>query len=54
MFVDLTADVSGTLSVEDASLLDDKITETLKKARREIGEVRVKFHPVDGSTVSHR
>jgi divalent metal cation (Fe/Co/Zn/Cd) transporter len=53
MFVDLTADVSGSMSVEDASALDDKITESLKKSRREISEVRVKFHPVDVGPTSH-
>ncbi|KAG5648510.1 hypothetical protein DXG03_003121 [Asterophora parasitica] len=47
MFVDLTASVSGTLSVHDASSLDDKITRTLKEARKEIAEVRVKFQPIE-------
>jgi divalent metal cation (Fe/Co/Zn/Cd) transporter len=50
IFVDVTADVSGSLSIDDASLLDEKITETLKRTRREIAEVRVKFHPVDDSS----
>jgi divalent metal cation (Fe/Co/Zn/Cd) transporter len=47
MFVDLTADVAGSLSVRDTSELEAKITNTLKEARREIAEVRVQFHPVD-------
>ncbi|KAF5380561.1 hypothetical protein D9615_004483 [Tricholomella constricta] len=47
MFVDLTAAVSGTISVRDASTLDEKIARTLKEARKEIAEVRVKFQPLD-------
>ncbi|KAF9464992.1 cation efflux family-domain-containing protein [Collybia nuda] len=47
MFVDLTATVSGDISVRDASALDEKITQTLKEARKEITEVRVKFQPLD-------
>ncbi|RDB25421.1 Mitochondrial metal transporter 2 [Hypsizygus marmoreus] len=47
MFVDLTATVSGSMSVQDASELDAKITRTLKEARKEITEVRVKFRPLD-------
>lgn len=47
MFVHLTAEVSGGLSVSDASLLDDKITQTLKEGRREVSEVRIKFVPVN-------
>jgi divalent metal cation (Fe/Co/Zn/Cd) transporter len=45
MFVDLTAEVSGTITVTQASTLDEKITRTLKKARKEITEVRVTFKP---------
>jgi len=47
MFVDLTADVAGSLSVRETSELEAKITNTLKKARKEIAEVRVQFHPLD-------
>ncbi|KAI0915789.1 hypothetical protein AcW1_003709 [Taiwanofungus camphoratus] len=46
MFVDLIADVPRTLSVEEASSLEETISRTLRAARREISEVRVKFHPV--------
>jgi divalent metal cation (Fe/Co/Zn/Cd) transporter len=47
MFVDLTADVAGSLNVREMSELEAKITSTLKEARREIAEVRVQFCPVD-------
>ena len=47
MFVDLTAEVPRSLSVADASTLEAKIARTLKAARKEIAEVRVKFHPVE-------
>jgi len=47
MFVDLTANVAGSMSVDDASALDGKITQTLMEARKEITEVRVKFEPRD-------
>lgn len=43
MFVDLTAEVQGTLTVGQASTLDEKIMRTLKEAKTEITEVRVKF-----------
>jgi cation diffusion facilitator family transporter len=46
VFVDLIADVAGSLSVRETSELEAKITSTLKAARREIAEVRVQFHPV--------
>ena len=45
MFVDLTAEVSGSITVTQASTLDEKITRTLKKAKKEITEVRVTFKP---------
>lgn len=54
MFVDLTADVSGLLSVRETSELEAKITSTLKSARKEIAEVRVQFHPVEDDTESTR
>ena len=47
IFVDLTADVAGSLSVRETSDLEAKITNTLKEARKEIAEVRVQFHPLD-------
>ncbi|KAH9944706.1 cation efflux family-domain-containing protein [Amylocystis lapponica] len=47
MFVDLVAHVPRTLSIEEASSLEDRITRTLKAARKEISEVRVRFRPVD-------
>ncbi|KZT04587.1 uncharacterized protein LAESUDRAFT_727753 [Laetiporus sulphureus 93-53] len=51
MFVDLTADVPRTLNVEETSELERTITDALKKARREVTEVRVKFHPVDADEI---
>jgi len=47
MIVDLTADVPKTLSVESASAIEKRIMETLRKARKEVSEVRVKFNPID-------
>ena len=52
MFVDLTAEVPRTLSVADASTLEGKITRTLKRARKEITEVRVKFQPAEADKVA--
>ncbi|EGN99786.1 hypothetical protein SERLA73DRAFT_180000 [Serpula lacrymans var. lacrymans S7.3] len=46
IYVDLTADVPETLHVHATSELEEKITRALKEARKEISEVRVKFHPV--------
>ncbi|KAG6832620.1 hypothetical protein H0H92_014456 [Tricholoma furcatifolium] len=43
LFVDLTAMVTPTMSIRDASALEEKIARTLKEARKEINEVRVKF-----------
>lgn len=45
MFVDLTARVPSTLSVADASTLEGRIARTLKDAKKEITEVRVRFEP---------
>jgi len=45
MFVDLVAEVSGSVTVTQASTLDEKITRTLKEAKKEITEVRVTFKP---------
>ncbi|KAG1881467.1 cation efflux family-domain-containing protein [Suillus tomentosus] len=47
MYVDLTAEVPSNMSVLATSKLEVKISQTLKEARKEISEVRVKFHPVD-------
>ncbi|KAG6891458.1 hypothetical protein C0992_006189 [Termitomyces sp. T32_za158] len=46
LFVDLTATVSPTMTVHETSMLDEKIIRTLKEARREITEVRVKYQPL--------
>ena len=45
LFVDLTAEVSESVTVTQASTLEEKITRTLKKAKKEITEVRVTFKP---------
>ncbi|KAH7920069.1 cation efflux protein [Leucogyrophana mollusca] len=50
--VDLTADVPSALTVLATSELEEKITRTLKNARKEISEVRVKFNPVDADSLS--
>ncbi|KAJ7188152.1 mitochondrial iron ion transporter [Mycena filopes] len=47
IFVDMTAEVPKTLAVHDASILEEKIAQTLKAARKEVAEVRVKFQTVD-------
>ncbi|KAJ7251511.1 cation efflux family-domain-containing protein [Mycena haematopus] len=46
IFVDLTAEVPKTLTVHDASILEEEITRTLKATRKEVAEVRVKFTTV--------
>ena len=52
MFVDLTAEVSGFATVTEASTpsLEEKIARTLKKAKKEITEVRVTFKPHSSCT----
>jgi len=45
MFIDLTATVPGTVTISEASALEDKIQYTLMKARKEIKEVRITFRP---------
>ena len=50
MFVDLTAEVSGFVTVTEASTLEEKIARTLKKAKKEITEVRVTFKPHSSCT----
>lgn len=52
MFVDLTADVSAVMSVQETHELEAKISRTLNDARRDIAEVRVKFQPVDETGAS--
>ncbi|TCD71617.1 hypothetical protein EIP91_007364 [Steccherinum ochraceum] len=49
MIVDVVADVPKTLTVERATDIEKRIAETLRKARKEVSEVRVKFNPVDKS-----
>ncbi|KAF8806412.1 mitochondrial iron ion transporter [Phlegmacium glaucopus] len=48
MFVDLTAEVSGLVTIAQASTLEQKIARTLKNAKKEITEVRVTFKPRSG------
>lgn len=47
MFVDLTAKVPRSLSVADTSALEHTIGRSLKQAKKEVSEVRVRFEPVD-------
>ncbi|KAG1734726.1 cation efflux family-domain-containing protein [Suillus paluster] len=47
IYVDLTADVPSNMSVLATSQLEVKILRTLQEARKEISEVRVKFHPIE-------
>ncbi|KAJ7096240.1 cation efflux protein [Mycena epipterygia] len=47
IFVDLTAEVPKTMTVHDATILEEKISQTLKEARKEVTEVRVKFQTVE-------
>ncbi|KZT68255.1 hypothetical protein DAEQUDRAFT_728063 [Daedalea quercina L-15889] len=54
MFVDLIADVPRTVSVGETSALEAEIVRTLKEARKEVKEVRVRFHPVDQEAVASR
>ena len=46
MFVDLTANVPAQLSVDEATAVEQRIRETLVKARRDVKEVRVRFRAV--------
>jgi len=45
IFVDLTATVPGSITVAQATALEEKIQYNLKKLRKEITEVRVTFRP---------
>jgi divalent metal cation (Fe/Co/Zn/Cd) transporter len=47
MFVDLTAEVPCSMSMVDASTLRTSIERTLKREKKEIAEVRVRFEPTD-------
>ena len=47
MFVDLTAKVPRSLNVADTSALEKRIGQTLKQAKKEVKEVRVRFEPVE-------
>ncbi|KAJ7084477.1 CDF-like metal transporter [Mycena belliarum] len=47
IFVDLVAEVPETLTMHDANILEEKITQTLKGTRKEVIEVRVKFQTVE-------
>ena len=49
MLVDLTASVPGSTTVAEAATLEEKIEHMLKKARKEIKEVRVTFRPTGTS-----
>ncbi|KAF9529393.1 cation efflux family-domain-containing protein [Crepidotus variabilis] len=46
LFVDLTARIPGTITVSQASSLEEQIEHTLKTARKEIKEVRITFKPL--------
>lgn len=50
MFVDVIADVTPTMTMRDAAVIERNITERLKSARREISEVRVKFNVMEKET----
>ncbi|KAF9012398.1 mitochondrial iron ion transporter [Cyathus striatus] len=47
LYVDLTVNVPSTFTVLQTSTLEEKISQTLKNARKEIAEVRVKFEPTE-------
>jgi divalent metal cation (Fe/Co/Zn/Cd) transporter len=52
IYVDLSAQVADTLTVADSAIVEDTIIQTLKKARKEVAEVRVKFVPRTTTTTS--
>ncbi|KAL1748828.1 cation efflux protein [Schizophyllum fasciatum] len=45
MYVDLTAVVPGSTTISGAATLEYKISDTLRKAKKEITDVRVRFEP---------
>lgn len=47
MFVDVVADVSPAMTMRDAAVIEENITQKLKSVRREISEVRVKFNVIE-------
>ncbi|KAJ3988518.1 CDF-like metal transporter [Lentinula detonsa] len=47
MFIDLTAEVPSNLTVHELVVLEEKILQTLKEARKEVKEVHVRFKPVE-------
>lgn len=49
LFVDLVAKVDASLSVAQTAQLEDKITKTIQKAKKEVAEVKVRFEPVSHS-----
>jgi divalent metal cation (Fe/Co/Zn/Cd) transporter len=53
MFVDVVVDVSPTMTMHDAAVIEKNITEKLKSVRREISEVRVKFNVVEANGTTH-
>ena len=53
LFVDLAAEVPGSLSVEDTTKLEETIVGALREAKKEIAEVNIKFRPVIHSEHDH-
>lgn len=45
IFVDLMATVPGSITIAQATALEEKIQHTLKESKKEIAEVRVTFQP---------
>ncbi|TFK54275.1 cation efflux protein [Heliocybe sulcata] len=54
VFVDLVADVPKSMSVAESADLEERIASTLKEARREVTEVRVRFNPIDETDIEAR
>ena len=50
MFVDVVADVPPVMTMRDAAVIEENITQKLKSVRREISEVRVKFNVIEKGT----
>lgn len=49
MFVDLTVDVPANLTVGETSELSRQIRDALKVARKDIGEVQIRYNPVEAN-----
>ena len=47
VFVDLTADVSPTMTMREAHVVEDLIRSTIKSSKKEVREVRVHLHAVE-------